>query len=130
MVAAEEASKSSLREKHGCVIVRGKEIISKGYNQHIMQVAKDKGVVSMHAEKDAILKCRRRGTSMRDADLYVVRWGKNVPGNPMIMFSAPCSACVALIRSCMKKYGLRNAYYSVDIDKDQHEVRRLTHHLK
>uniref|UniRef100_A0A7S3ZAY2 CMP/dCMP-type deaminase domain-containing protein n=1 Tax=Lotharella globosa TaxID=91324 RepID=A0A7S3ZAY2_9EUKA len=111
LMACEEASKSMLREKHGCVIVRGGEVVSRGHNKHVVQFTK--GLVSCHAERDAILRCRKKG-HLRDADLYVVRWGKNVPGNPEIMYSAPCAACVALIRACMKKYGLRNAYYSVD----------------
>jgi len=111
LMAAEEASKSVLREKHGCIIVRGGEIVARGYNKHVMQVSK--GKVSCHAEKDAILRCRKK-IHLRDADLYVVRWGKNIPGNPILMYSAPCAACVALIRSCMKKYGLRHVYYSLD----------------
>mmetsp|Transcript_25057 Transcript_25057/g.60282 ORF Transcript_25057/g.60282 Transcript_25057/m.60282 type:complete len:116 (-) Transcript_25057:268-615(-) len=111
LTAAEEASKSVLREKHGCVIVRGREILARGHNKHVVKAVR--GRISCHAEKDAILKCRKQRLDLRDADLYVVRWGKNVPGNPVIMYSAPCSACVALIRACMKKYGLRNAYYSL-----------------
>mmetsp|Transcript_39282 Transcript_39282/g.65868 ORF Transcript_39282/g.65868 Transcript_39282/m.65868 type:complete len:265 (+) Transcript_39282:106-900(+) len=111
LMAAEEASKSVLREKHGCIIVRGGEIVARGHNKHVMQISK--GKVSCHAEKDAILRCRKK-IYLRDADLYVVRWGKNIPGNPVIMYSAPCAACVALIRSCMKKYGLRHVYYSLD----------------
>jgi len=127
LTAAEEASKSVLREKHGCVIVRGREILARGHNKHVVKAVR--GRISCHAEKDAILKCRKQRLDLRDADLYVVRWGtresspskmacelsihrvnndnllsgKNVPGNPVIMYSAPCSACVALIRACMKK---------------------------
>uniref|UniRef100_A0A7S0DFU3 CMP/dCMP-type deaminase domain-containing protein n=1 Tax=Amorphochlora amoebiformis TaxID=1561963 RepID=A0A7S0DFU3_9EUKA len=103
LIAAEEASKSILREKHGCVIVRGGEIISRGYNKHAVKVPKKlKGNLSRHAERDAIQNCRKK-IDMRDADLYVVRWGNSVVGNPEFMYSAPCAACVSLIRACMKK---------------------------
>lgn len=34
----EEASKSLLREKHGCVIVRGGEILARGHNKYVAQV--------------------------------------------------------------------------------------------
>lgn len=60
----------------------------------------------IHAEKNAV---RSLGdmSRMRGADMYVMRIGKC-----SFMYSQPCPECTTLLLKCMKKYGLRNVYFT------------------
>jgi deoxycytidylate deaminase len=116
--ALKTAGKSDMRSKHGCIIIDKKgNIISLASNKTIPVVQKifdkkntDKSVkVSIHAEEHAL-----RSTDPRKlcgAKLYVIRWGY-LDTNPVFMNSKPCKRCTNIIETCMRKYGLKVAYYS------------------
>ena len=74
------AKKSNLTQKHGCVIVRNKEIISSGYNFKIKndfytknEDVKKNDVYSVHAEISTIKKVKNQ--DLTKCDMYVVRLG-------------------------------------------------------
>jgi len=112
--AIEESLKSPLRCKHGCVIVKDKRIVAfgynkyRGYNRHGTSHVNHRR--SIHAEEDAINSCRKR--DLKDAELYVVRF--NINSNETSN-SKPCHNCKKIINFCIRKYGLKCAYYSADI---------------
>lgn len=62
---------------------------------------------TIHAER-AVLKTLGDMNKLRDAILVVVRVDKH--GN--LCCSAPCHGCRCHLEAAMKKYGLRNVYYS------------------
>lgn len=112
--AIKEALKSPLRCKHGCVIVKNKNIVASGYNKYRgynkYGTSHINHRMSIHAEEDAINSCRKR--DLKDAELYVIRF--NIITND-ISNSKPCHNCEKLIRFCIKKYGLKCVYYSANI---------------
>lgn len=89
-VAAQEALRGEFRYKHGVVIAKNKEIISKGFNRNIGidTVLSRYGLYySMHAELDAI---RRLPYEFEDScTLYSVRAGGGL--------AKPCSRCLSVI---------------------------------
>jgi tRNA(Arg) A34 adenosine deaminase TadA len=114
--AIEIAKKSNMRSKHRCIIIDNKGyIISKACNR-TLNVSKDRLLsynkdkkVSSHAEENALRNVDPK--KLHGAKLYVVRW-RCVDSNPIFMNSKPCSKCTSIIISCMKKFGLKVAYYS------------------
>lgn len=99
--AADQAIKSTMQQRHGCIIVyNDREIIAKGYNHTRCTMEQE---FSIHAEIEAINKFRQLlKTRSRDfinkCTLYVVRVGKDSLGQPLMM-SAPCARCASAIRS-------------------------------
>ena len=97
-IAVETASKSDRYYQHGAVLVRKKEVISKGFNDF-----------SSHAEIRAILKgsfykkpINKLRRYFNNCDIIVVR--KNLSN------SKPCKRCL----ESLKNYGVRRVYYSCD----------------
>lgn len=88
----EEAKKASGNYTHGCVIVVGGKIYSRGYN-----------TCDDHAECYA-LKRIKHGKKLRNSTLYVVRIGE---GNKLRM-SKPCNGCLNQI----KRHGIKKVVYS------------------
>lgn len=120
MEALDIAKKSTMRSKHGCVIVDNKgNIISTGFNKEIFLYKKKhytyydqfQNHKSIHAEENAIRNVDP--AKLNGAKLYVVRWGSHEK-NPLIMNSKPCKKCANIIGRCITKYGLKYAYYSSD----------------
>ena len=109
--AMDEAVKSPLVRRHGCIIVGGGKVISRGHNHY--RKGRFSAKCSTHAEIDAINNIGDK-TLLRDADLYVVRIGSDHDGNIIIRGSQPCRTCLPKLLKCMRKYGLRNVFYSVD----------------
>ena len=99
------AERSTLKNKHGCIIFDRNTVISVGHNKTIFfQSLRKYGYTraSLHAETDAILKLRE------PADKYsmlVIREGKTKLKN-----SLPCKACMAMI----KEVGIKEVYYSTE----------------
>lgn len=99
--AADQAFKSTMQHRHGCVIVyNDRDIIAKGYNHTRCTMENE---FSIHAEVEAINKLRQvLKTKSKDfinkCTLYVVRIGKDSLGNPLKM-SEPCPRCSAAIRN-------------------------------
>lgn len=114
-VAIEEALKSGLTNKHGAVIVKRNKIISKGHNRFNWSPHKEfSGKWSLHAEIDAINNIGDR-KKLRNADIYVVRLAFDIDKCKFYLrYSAPCDECYKKLKKCMKKYGLRNVYFSDD----------------
>lgn len=110
--AVHEAGKSPFKgQKHGCVIVVGGRIIGRGYNSY-------KGINhssnrSTHAEM-AALKSVRDKDQLKGADLYVVRIRYDKEKKLVVRNSKPCDKCFPKLLKCMRNYGLRNVYYSID----------------
>tara|TARA_Y100000389_G_scaffold170165_1_gene176960 strand:- start:1285 stop:1878 length:594 start_codon:yes stop_codon:yes gene_type:complete len=90
--AKNEAKKSILNHKHGCVIIFRNEIIARGYNKVINFNNKYK---SIHAEMDALTKLSNipkfnNKNIRRNCILYVVRIQN---GSNNLKMSKPCVNC-------------------------------------
>ena len=99
--AKKEAEKSSLTMKHGCVIVRNKKIISKGYNKYDLH-NQFKMYYSTHAEIDAISKSKSK--FFKNCTMYVIR----VRSDGSLTDSKPCPIC----QKVLKKKGILKIFYS------------------
>lgn len=101
-VAAQEALRGEFRYKHGVVIARNKDIITKGFNRNIGidTVLSRYGLYySMHAELDAI---RKLPFGLEEScTLYSVRTGGGL--------AKPCSRCLSVIA----KTSIRRIVFSV-----------------
>lgn len=91
-VAIDEANKSLMSQKHGCVIVHNNKIVSKGHNYRIFKDNKSHIKYSIHAEESAILKLKCK--PIDNLHMYVVRVRDNE-----VMLSQPCDKCKAFINS-------------------------------
>ena len=65
---------------------------------------------TIHAEKN-VVKMLGDYNKMRDADMYVMRCGRG-PNFLNFVNSKPCPDCEYFLNKCMKKYGLKNVYYT------------------
>lgn len=92
------------------VVLRGK-IIAEATNR-LGSRSKGSGYSSytIHAEKN-VVKVLGDNNKLRDADLYVMRCGRGI-NNLNFINSKPCADCEYFLNKCMKKYGLRNVYYT------------------
>lgn len=89
-VAAQEALRGEFRYKHGVVIARNKDIITKGFNRNIgidTKLSRYGVYFSLHAELDSI---RRLPYGFNEScTLYSVRAGGGM--------AKPCSQCLSVI---------------------------------
>jgi tRNA(Arg) A34 adenosine deaminase TadA len=107
------AKNSNMRSKHGSIIIDKKgNVISSAWNtatvgnSNVDERYKNGEKISRHAEENVLRFADHR--KLQGARLYVVRCGQdNKPLN-----SKPCDRCMAIINSCMKKYGLKVVYYT------------------
>lgn len=108
--AINEAKKSGMNHRHGCVIVKDGEIVATGYN-HMMDFMSHT-FLSIHAECDAIRKVKNRGKKyLEQCSLVVVRIGRrsrDVDQRPNLKNSKPCEACTREIQKC----GIVRVFYS------------------
>jgi len=104
--AAEIAIKSEMQQKHGAVIVYKNKIIATGFN-YICDYLHDN--YSIHAEVSAINKLLYNKKLLELCDIYVVRIAPAIYNN-CLKNSKPCKSCTNII----KKYNLRNIYYSTN----------------
>ena len=109
-------TKCSMRCKHAAALVDNKgNIISTGYNYIIMTNEyshnNKKKIYSIHAERDCLMNCVNKD-KIRGADLYVIRCGCEY--NNKLLISQPCKNCENLINVYIKKYKLRNIYYTIN----------------
>lgn len=112
-MALEEARKSYMNQKHGCVIIHNdKEVVAQGFNHDLCTM---NDVNSIHAEVSAINQLRKILKTNKDKNfvqrckLYVVRVGSPVMNYPM-KNSKPCEHCTKSIF----KMGIPTVYYSTD----------------
>ena len=64
----------------------------------------------IHAEKNVLGKIKKQ--FLKDASMYIMRVGK-INDCKTFQYSQPCPECTVLLKKCMKKYGLRNVYFTV-----------------
>ena len=104
-IAQEVATRSTCDRKHvGAVIVRGKTILSTGYNGSVrgMHHCDDIGhemenghcVRTIHAEANAVVQSARNGVRIDEAEIYVT--------------ASPCYDCFKMIANA----GIASIYYS------------------
>ena len=108
-IAAQIAKKSTMTQKHGCVIVHKKTIIATGYNTMSSMCTH-----SVHAEINAINKVKNKHYLLKDCDLYIVRIGPDSLDN-VLKYSKPCPNCTR----CILHYKIRRVFYSTNYEYDQ-----------
>lgn len=109
-IAKEEAKKSVLNHRHGCVIVYKNKIVSCGYNKVTNYT--NNNYRSIHAEKDAIINLTKikkfQNKNIKNkCSLYVVRIK---PNTFELKHSKPCKDCIKTI--IFNNIG--QTYYSTD----------------
>lgn len=69
---------------------------------------------NIHAEENVV---RQLGdyNKLRDADMYIMRYGRGDKSHTFVN-SKPCPKCECFLNKCIKKYGLRNIYYTTSDD--------------
>jgi len=104
-IAQEVATRSTCDRKHvGAVIVRGKTILSTGYNgsvrgmHHCDEIGHEMEnghcVRTIHAEANAVVQSARNGVRIDEAEIYVT--------------ASPCYDCFKMIANA----GIHSIYYS------------------
>lgn len=111
-IAAEVAKKSTMTQKHGCIIVYKKKIIATGYNTMPSMFQN-----SLHAEINALKKVKNKQYILKEADLYVVRIGTDSFDN-VLKYSKPCANCSKHIQ--MNK--IRRVFYSTNYEFDTYNT--------
>lgn len=96
-LAIKEALKSKYSIKVGCVIYKGKKIISKGHNVACFPIKLSSEYLrwkhSLHAEVSAIVHAIREEKNLTGATLIVVRINRS----GKLMPSRPCKNCMKAI---------------------------------
>jgi len=110
--AAKIAEKSNMLQKHGAIIVYKNKIIADGYN-YICDYMNNN--YSIHAEIAAISKIFYNKKILEECDIYVVRIATSSIFDKCLKNSQPCISCSKFI----KKYNLRNIYYSTNFYFDE-----------
>jgi deoxycytidylate deaminase len=105
MIAAAEAKKSPMSQKHGCVVIHKNKVVTTGYNKQVEPFS----LTSIHAEVNALMKAKKilNRSELKQAKLMVVRIGTNSMDNPL-KYSKPCKVC----QSFIDKFGIQLVYYS------------------
>ena len=66
---------------------------------------------TIHAERN-VVKQLGDYNKLRGADMYVMREGRGA-NKSLFINSTPCADCRYFLHKCIKKYGLKNIYYTV-----------------
>lgn len=97
--------------KYAAIIVnKDNNIVSIGRNYYTYGSNK---FFSIHAEMDALINCKNK-KELNGASMYIVRidpYEKNK--NDRFMNAYPCNNCYIKLKSVMKKYGLKNVFFTV-----------------
>ena len=101
-IAKHMSYKSPHEFKHGCVIVKGSRIISKGYNSNKTHTKAPCPFKTIHAESHALLSIKRSKTM--GATAYVYRGTKD----GLNADSKPCIYCESMLRSA----GIKKVYFT------------------
>ena len=100
------ASKSTMNQRHGAIIVKNGEIVGEGCNYTAKWMCHP---YSVHAEVAALLSVPKRNRHrkyLEDSTMLVIRIsGKDKHCN----FSAPCDNC----KKEIEKYGIKRVFYSI-----------------
>jgi hypothetical protein len=65
---------------------------------------------NIHAEEN-VVRVLGDYNKLRDADMYVMKFGRGDKKEEFVN-SKPCPKCECFLNKCMRKYGLRNVYYT------------------
>lgn len=108
--AIEEAYKSPVLMRHGCVAVKNGKILARGFN-HYRTFSKDNFITNTctcHAECDVIRKLHNANPNIdyKKVTLYIVRINRK--GD--LKSSAPCIDCYNMLTKC----GVKRIVYSSD----------------
>ena len=106
-IAGEEANKSMVAYKHGCVAVASGKIVARGFNNY-RTYSRDgliKHTCSGHAEIYVLRKCKKRNITKK-ITLYVARVMRSDPYT--LNFSRPCKECY----ETMKEFNIKRLVYS------------------
>lgn len=111
-VARYFATKSTARNTHGAVIVKGGRVVGTGYNRNrnhptIVSPEHIKTNCSIHAEESAI---RDAGYDVKNAVIYVARVNKHGEDRD----SKPCPRCLALINES----GIKRIIYTMQAGRE------------
>jgi deoxycytidylate deaminase len=104
-IAAEESSKSTMSQRHGCLAVINGKIIARGYNSYYKSSLNEQECCSCHAEQDVLRQCIRhiKKPDRVRITIYIVRCRDGV-----YMQSEPCYSCYTE----MKRFNIKNIIYS------------------
>ena len=102
---------SHITNVHIAILVLRGKIIAEATNR-IGSRSKGSGYshCTIHAEKNVVKELGDL-SKLRDADMYVMRCGRGENKEKFIN-SKPCSDCEYFLQKCMRKYGLKNVYYT------------------
>lgn len=99
------ATRSNVRNhRHGCIIVKDGEVLAEGFNYYTNHFEHK---FSIHAEVDALMKLKKLKRVLPECELYVVRIGTDLMGNPL-KYSRPCPDCTRAILNA----GIKRVYFS------------------
>jgi tRNA(Arg) A34 adenosine deaminase TadA len=109
-VAVEAAKKSTMLQRHGCVIMYKNKNIATGTNTIV-----DTCSFSIHAEVDAINKAKKilTKTELKNSKLIVVRIGQESMNHPL-KYSKPCPSCM----KCIENIGIKQIFYTTNFERD------------
>lgn len=98
-LAIKVAASSSMRQRHGAVIVKGGRVLSVGINKFRNDpmstvTERIKTDCSIHAEIDAMSRCDPRGASV-----YIAR----LNNSNNVRYSRPCESCYDALRAAKVK---------------------------
>jgi len=105
-VARYFATKSSAKNTHGAIVVKGGRVVGTGYNKnrnnpHFVSPEHIKTDCSVHAEKSAI---KDAGYDVKNAVIYIARVNRHGEDRD----SKPCSRCLKLI----EESGIKRIVYT------------------
>lgn len=108
--AVEAAKKSTMLQRHGCVIIYKNKLVSTGINTIV-----DSCNFSIHAEVDAINKAKKTLTKseLKNSKLIVVRIGQESMNHPL-KYSKPCPSCMR----CIHDIGIKQIFYTTNFERD------------
>jgi deoxycytidylate deaminase len=106
--AANVAKKSTMTQKHGCIIVYKNKVVSEAFN-----TMPTKYQDSLHAEVNAINKIKSHPNILKNSQLFIVRIGPESMAHPL-KYSKPCEHCANYIN----QHKIRKAYYSTNYEHD------------
>lgn len=94
-LASQEAEKSELLSRHGCIAVSSGKIIARGCNTYRTYSGDGfiKNSCSCHAEINVLRKCYKKNLNNK-VNLYVVR----LSADNNYANSAPCNECIAVMK--------------------------------
>ena len=104
--AAEESSKSTMSQRHGCIAVINGKIFARGYNSYYKSSLNERECCSCHAEQDVLKQCIKyiKKPYRVRINIYIVR----CRNDGVYTQSEPCFVCY----NEMKRFNIRNIIYS------------------